>query len=281
MRDDSWSKAQAKRPHEVPDREPSCEPSDAIVKRFMQPGQTTGVISCQGRAADSITEPANGMCQNQLPNMPESVQLLASRQDPRWYDPRAMTSCALAAPAHSAAGLLKLPAGKRPSWPLGPQPQGPGSVIPPVTQRGSTVSAGRQDDSHDEEPRRQHTSSNRKRTSSTDHLIEELAKRIPSTQAHLTAVGPKRSKLDILEDVLAWVEASHGWFAAAGVEPPLPSVDESMPHRLTGALTSVVRRKQRRDPSPTEAETWLGQAPTVESVASDDTESCHSCDGRM
>ena len=182
MRDDSWSKAQAKRlptqPHEVPDREPSCEPSDAIVKRFMQPGQTTGVISCQGRAADSITEPANGVCQNQLPNMPESVQLLATRQDPRWYDPRAMTSCALAAPAHSAAGLLKLPAGKRPSWPLGPQPQGPGaargSVIPPVTQRGSTVSAGRQDDSHDEEQRRQHTSSNRKRTSSTDHLIGAL-----------------------------------------------------------------------------------------------------------
>ena len=180
MRDDSWSKTQAKRlptqPHEVPDREPSCEPSDAIVKRFMQPGQTTGVISCQGRAADSITEPANGMCQNQQPNMPESVQLLATRQDPRWYDdPRAMTSCALAAPAHSAAGLLKLPAEKRPSWPLGPQPQGPGSVIPPVTQRGSTVStAGRQDDSHDEEQRRQHTSSNRKRTSSTDHLIGAL-----------------------------------------------------------------------------------------------------------
>ena len=182
MRDDTWSKAQAKRlptqPHEVPDREPSCEPSDAIVKRFMQPGQTTGVISCQGRAADSITEPVNGVSQNQLPNMPESVQLLATRQDPRWYDPRAMTSCALAAPAHSAAGLLKLPAGKRPSWPLGPQPQGPGaargSVIPPVTQQGSTVSVGRQDASHDEQQRRQHTSSNRKRTSSTDHLIGAL-----------------------------------------------------------------------------------------------------------
>lgn len=151
----------------------------------------------------------------------------------------------------------------------------------PVTQRGSMVSAGQQDDSHDEEQRRQHNSSNRKRTSSTDHLIEELAKRIPSTQADLTAVGPKRSKLDILEDVLAWVEASHGWFAAAGLKPPLLSVDESMRHRLTGARTSVVRRKKRRDPSPTEAETWLGQAPTEESVASDDTESCHCWDGRM
>ena len=181
MRDDSWSKAQAKRlptqPREEPDREPSCEPSDALAKCFMQ-GQTTGVISCQGRAADSIAEPANGMCQNQLSNMPESVQLPATWQDPRWYDPRSMTGCALAAPAHSAAGLLKLPAGKPPSWPQGSQPQGPGaargSMNQPVTQRGSMVSAGQQDDSHDEEQRRQHNSSNRKRTSSTDHLIGAL-----------------------------------------------------------------------------------------------------------
>ena len=78
-------------------------------------------------------------------------------------------------------------------------------------------------------------------------------------------------------DVLAWVEASHGWFADAGVEPPLPlpSVDESMRHSLKGARTSVVRQKQRLDPSPTEAE--LSPAPTEgESVPSDDTESCQS-----
>ena len=98
---------------------------------------------------------------------------------------------------------------------------------------------------------------------------------------HLGTLPAPAPRLPSRADVLAWVEASHGWFAAAGVEPPLPSVDESMRHRLTGARTSVVRRKQRRDPIPTEAETWLGQVPTEESVASDDTESCHSCDGRM
>jgi len=141
-------------------------------------------------------------------------------------------------------------------------------VTQPVTQP-VMVWAMQHDDSRGEEQ-------NRKRTSSTNHLIEELAKRIPSTQAQLTAVG-KRSKLDILEDVLAWVEASHGWFADAGVEPPLPlpSVNESMRHSLKGARTSVVRQKQRLDPSPTEAE--LSPAPTEgESVPSDDTESCQS-----
>ena len=75
--------------------------------------------------------------------------------------------------------------------------------------------------------------------------------------------------------MLAWVEASHGWFADAGVEPPLPSVDESMRHSLKGARTSVVRQKQRLDPSPTEVE--LGLVPTDgESAPSDDTESCKS-----
>ena len=113
------------------------------------------------------------------------------------------------------------------------------------------------------------------------HPTSPLYPPIPSPVPHLGTLPAPAPRLPSRADVLAWVEASHGWFAAAGDEPPLPSVDESMRHRLTGARTSVVRRKQRRDPIPTETETWLGQAPTEESVASDDTESCHSCDGRM
>jgi len=126
--------------------------------------------------------------------------------------------------------------------------------------------------------------------SSPPHLLSTLAPRhptspvyppLPSPLPHLGTLPAPASRLPSRADVLAWVEASHGWFAAAGLKPPLLSVDESMRHRLTGARTSVVRRKKRRDPSPTEAETWLGQAPTEESVASDDTESCHCLDGRM
>mmetsp|Transcript_6195 Transcript_6195/g.12338 ORF Transcript_6195/g.12338 Transcript_6195/m.12338 type:complete len:321 (+) Transcript_6195:30-992(+) len=60
---------------------------------------------------------------------------------------------------------------------------------------------------------------NRKRTSDINHLIEELAKRIPPSRVtgHPTADCPKRSNIDILQDVLAFVEASHVWFAEAGV----------------------------------------------------------------
>lgn len=260
---------------------------------------------------NSMIAPANAVYQKashpgpspvvQLPNMPGGVSAAQLPHNPIWYNPHpcmpGVTSCssALAAPVYAAAGFLTLPAQavewQRPSWPVAPAlalplAGGParGSVVQPMTQpvtRPIVVWAMQHDDSRGVEQKRKHNSLNRKRTSSTNHLVEELSKRIPSTQAHLTDNGPKRSKLDILEDVLAWVEASHGWFADAGVKPFLPSADESVRHSLRGACTSVVRRKQRLDPSPTEVETPLGPAPTEGSVASDDTESesCKSSEG--
>ena len=144
MRVDSWPERQPNRlstqPYEKPTREPTCEPN------------------------------------------------AAARQDPRWYNPHpckaGVTSCssALAAPAHAAAGCLTLPAQavewQRPSWPVAPAlalplAGGParGSVVQPVTQpvtQPVMVWAMQHDDSRGEEQ-------NRKRTSSTNHLIGALS----------------------------------------------------------------------------------------------------------
>jgi len=68
--------------------------------------------------------------------------------------------------------------------------------------------------------------------------------------------------------VLAWVEASHGWFADAGAKPPLPS--------LKGDSSCGQRKQRRLDPSLTEVETRLCPASTDGSVASDDTDSSKS-----
>jgi len=82
-------------------------------------------------------------------------------QDPRWYHPHPCMpgvtsySSALASPAHAAAGFLPLPVQpvewRRPSWPVAP------ALVAGGPARGSVT--------------RQHNSLNRKRTSSTNHLI--------------------------------------------------------------------------------------------------------------
>ena len=202
MRVDSWPEPQSKRlptqPYEKPTREPTCEPNAAtVVKSVMDQGHTR-VVSHERRTPNSRIAPANVVYHKvphpgpspvaQLPSLPGVVsaaaQLPAARQDPRWYNPHpcmpGVTSCssALAAPAHAAAGCLTLPAQavewQRPSWPVAPAlalplAGGParGSVVQPVTQlvtQPITAWAMQHDDSRGEEQ-------NRKRTSSTNHLI--------------------------------------------------------------------------------------------------------------
>ena len=174
---DSWPEPQSKRlptqPYEKPTREPTCEPNAAAINKNVMHQGHTRVVSHERRTPNSRIAPANAVYHKaphpgpspvaQLPSLPGVVSAAAraARQDPRWYNPHpcmpGVTSCssALAAPAHAAAGCLTLPTQavewQRPSWPVAP------ALVAGGPARGSVT--------------RQHNSLNRKRTSSTNHLI--------------------------------------------------------------------------------------------------------------
>jgi len=327
-------------PHDEPTREPTREPTAAALTPCRYGGAgihsmelaNPGVNACESHTPTSGIAPIDRVAHPQgyqkashprpspqlpiMPGAPLQTQLPAPWNNPQpametcngnlqWNNPRSSTPgmasyrTALAAPVHAVGGFLPLPVQAveclQPSWPVVAQPQ---PMMQPVL--GWMM---QQDNVLNEKRKQVHNQLNRKRTSCINHLIEELAKRVPMP-AHPTADGSKRSKLDILNDVLAFVEASHVWFAEAGVELPLPSDDESMLHSLKGVGTSVVRRQRphastspaalqgtgtregapagrmtvsprqtRLGPGPTEMKTQLGSALTEGSVASDDTES--------